>query len=491
MSLSRKIAKNTIIQMVGKIISTVLGLFTLGLITRYLGQEGYGEYTTIIAFLTIFAVIADFGLTLVTVQMISGVKEKDKEEHILNNLFSFRLVTIVLLLLISPLFLYFFPYNAAIKLGVLITAPYFIFPALTQIIIGLLQKRLSMDRAALAEVISRLFLIAGLFLVLRFELGLNGVLIATLVSGGSSFLFHYLFARPYAKLRLAWDWALWKKIISLSWPLAITIILNLIYLRADIIFLSLLKDANEVGLYGAAYRVVDVLTTLPFMFAGLILPTLTSAWSENKKEYFQKIMQRSFDFMAILALPLIIGGLFLAEPVMVAVAGPEFKDSGPILRLLIIAVAAIFLGTIFSHAVVAINKQKKLIIYYVFTSATSLVAYFILIPRFSYFGAAAVTIYSEVIIAIFSAYCVYKYSRYLPKLQVFSKSLLASAIMGGFLYFYPAQYQVGAIKLLLTIFLASLIYFLFLFVFGGIKYNDFKTIIKKSNTGPPYGPTNL
>jgi len=491
MSLSRKIAKNTMIQMVGKIISTVLGLFSLGLITRYLGQEGYGEYTTVIAFLTIFAVIADFGLTLVTVQMISGLKEKEKEERILNNLFSFRLVSIILLLLISPLFLFFLPYSAAVKWGVLITAPYFIFPALTQIIIGLLQKKLSMDRAALAEVISRIVLIVGIFLVLRLNLGLKGILIATVISGGSSFLFHYLFARSFAKLRLAWDWDLWKKIISLSWPLAVTIVLNLIYLRADIIFLSLFKGSGEVGLYGAAYRVVDVLTTLPFMFAGLILPILTSAWLEDKKEYFQKILQKSFDFMAILALPLIVGGQFLAEPVMVVVAGQDFKDSGPILGLLIIAVAAIFLGTIFSHAVVAINKQKKLIVYYAFTSLTSLAAYFILIPRFSYFGAAAVTIYSETLIAIFSAYCIFKYSRSLPKLNIFLKSLLASLIMGIFLYFYPNYYQIGAIKLIITIALASGIYFLFLFILGGIRPEDLKVIIKKSSSGQPYGSSGL
>ena len=491
MSLSGKIAKNTIIQMVGKIVSTVLGLFSLGLITRYLGQEGYGEYSTIIAFLTIFAVIADFGLTLVTVQMISGVKEKEKEEHILNNLFSFRFVSIILLLLLAPLFLIFFPYSASIKFGILITAPYFIFPALTQIIVGLLQKRLSMDRAALAEVISRLFLIGGLLVVLHFKLGLNGVLIATVISGASSFFFHFLFARPYAKITFAWDWTLWKKIISLSWPLAVTIVLNLIYLRADIIFLSIFKGASEVGLYAAAYRVVDVLTTLPFMFAGLILPILTAAWLESKKEYFQRILQKSFDFMAILAFPLIVGGHFLAEPVIVAVAGEEFYEAGPILNLLIIAVAAIFLGTMFSHAVIALNKQRKLIVYYVFTSASSLAAYLILIPRFSYFGAAAVTIYSEALIAIFSAYCVYKYSRYFPKLKVLFKSMLASIIMGVFLYYYPAQFQAGTLKLILTISLASVIYFLFLFMFRGIKKGDLKAILKKSSSGQTYGPSGL
>ncbi|MFA6514155.1 MAG: flippase [Patescibacteria group bacterium] len=491
MSLAKKIAHNTLIQIIGKVISTVLGLLSLALITRYLGQAGFGEYTTIITFLTIFAVIADFGLTLVTVQMIGGVKEKDRENKILNNLFGFRLVSIVFLLILAPLVLIFMPYSAAIKIGVLITTIYFIFPALSQIIIGLLQKKLSMDRAALAEVLSRIVLILAIFIVWFYDLGLNGILIATIASGASSFIFHYLFAVKFIALKPEWDLTLWKEIFSRSWPLAITIILNLIYLRTDIIFLSLFKSAGEVGLYGAAYKVVDVLTTLPFMFAGLILPILTAAWIDKKPEYFKNVLQKSFDFMAIIAIPLIIGGQFLAGPVMKVVAGSEFDKSGIILQFLIIAVAAIFLGTMFSHAVIALNKQKKLIGFYAFTSISSLIAYFILIPKFSYFGAAAVTIYSETLIAFFSAYCVFKYSRFFPNLRTIMKAIIASLGMGIFLYFYPDNLQLSAFSIILTIIIAVIIYFILLCLIGGVKLEDLKAISRKSSGSQPYNSSNL
>jgi O-antigen/teichoic acid export membrane protein len=491
MNLSRKIAHNTIIQMVGKIISTVLGLFSLALITRYLGQTGFGEYTTIITFLTIFAVIADFGITLVTVQMISCVDDKKREEKILNNLFSFRLISVIAFLALSPLVLLFMPYGAAIKTGILITALYFVFPALSQVVIGLLQKRLSMDRAALAEVLSRLVLIIGILIVWFCHLGLNGILIATVISGASSFIFHYLFALKFVTIKCGWDTSLFKEIFHRSWPLAITIVLNLIYLRTDIIFLSLFKGEAEVGLYGAAYKVVDVLTTLPFLFAGLILPILTASWLENKTAYFKVVLQKSFDFMAILAIPLIVGGQLLAGPVMTAVAGKDFSESGAILKLLIIAVAAIFLGTMFSHAVIALDKQKKLIVFYAFTSISSLIAYFILIPRFSYFGAAAVTIYSEVMIAIFSAYCVFKYSRFVPKLQTVSKALVASALMGLIIMLFPKSWQLNVFGLITIIVVASTFYVLSLVLIGGIKLSDLQAMSKKSNGAEPFNSSNL
>lgn len=481
MSLAKKIAHNTLIQIIGKLVSTILGLFSLALITRYLGQAGYGEYTTITTFLTFFAVIADLGLTLVTVQMISG--EKENENKILNNLFSLRLVSALFFIGLAPLIVFFFPYSPAVKIGVLIAAASFVFPALNQVLVGLFQKKLSMDRSALAEVISRVVLVLGIILTEKLNYGLSGILIATVVSGATSFLLHYIFAYKFVLIKCEFDLSLWKKIISHSWPLAITIVLNLIYLRADTLILSLFKKPEMVGLYGAAYKIIDVLTTLPFMFAGLILPILTAAWLENNHGYFKKILQKSFDFMAIIALPLVVGAQFLGKPIMTFVAGNDFVIAGDILKILIFSVAAIFLGTMFSHAVIALNKQKKMIGFYVFTSISSLIAYLYLIPRYSFVGAASVTIYSEVLIAIFSAYCVYKYSHFFPSLKTTGKSLLASLAMGIFLYFLPLRYQEHLLGLILIIIIASLIYFLFLYLLGGIKRKDMAVIFKKQTTG--------
>ena len=481
MSLAKKIAHNTLIQIVGKIVSTILGLFSLALITRYLGQTSFGEYTTITTFLTFFAVIADLGLTLITVQMISGVRSD--ENKILNNLFSLRLVSALFFIGLAPLTVIIFPYSSAVKIGVLITAISFVFPALNQVLIGLFQKKLNMDRSAIAEVVSRIVLIIGVILTQKYNAGLTGILITTIASSATSFILHYIFSRKFATVKCEFDLSLWKTIISRSWPLALTIVLNLIYLRADTLILSLFRGPEIVGLYGAAYKIIDVLTTLPFMFAGLILPILTAAWQDQNKAYFFKVLQKSFDFMAIAAVPLVVGTQFLGKPVMLFVAGRDFVLAGDILKILILAVAAIFLGTMFSHAVIAIDKQKKMIGFYVFTSVSSLAAYLYLIPRYSYLGAASVTIYSEVLIAIFSAYCIFKYSRFWPNFNTVIKALLAGGGMGAFIKIFPAHYQTNLGGLLLVIVLASILYFILLYLLGGIKAQDLKSILRKQNKG--------
>ena len=185
MSLQQKIFSNTLVQIIGKLASTGLNLFAFALMTRELGQNGFGEYTTIITFLSFFAIMADLGLTLVTVQMISG--DQEKENLILGNLFGLRLISSLIFIGLAPIIVQLANYNNSIKLGVLITAASFVFNALNQIMVGLFQTRLKMNRVAWAETLSRFVMIAGVIISINLNWGLNGMLIATVSASLTSF----------------------------------------------------------------------------------------------------------------------------------------------------------------------------------------------------------------------------------------------------------------------------------------------------------------
>lgn len=438
MRLSAKVAINTIIQVAGKFISTVLALAAVAIITRQLGQNGFGEYTTIMTFLSFFGIIADMGLTLVTIQIISQ-PETDQEEAV-GNLLGLRLWSAVFFLGLAPLAVLLFPYTNEVKTGVAITALSFLFIALNQILVALFQKNLRMDKVSIAEIASRVVLLLGIIGAARNNCGLYGVLIVTVASSFTSFVMHYLFSRRFVRIRLKFNMQYWKMILQKSWPLAITIALNLIYLKSDTLFLSFIPRPStigiiaEVGIYGAAYKVIDVLITIPFMFAGIVLPIMSRRWAKNDKQGFFSAMQKSFDALTIAALPLAIGAQFIAGDVMRIIAGPEFAVSGPILRVLIWATTAIFLGNIFAHAIIAINKQKEIIKAYIFVALSSVAGYLFAIPLFSYTGAAWVTIYSELAIALASYYIIWKNTRFIPNFTIFGKSLIACAFMSGALF---------------------------------------------------------
>jgi O-antigen/teichoic acid export membrane protein len=291
-------------------------------------------------------------------------------------------------------------------------------------------------------------------------------MVATVIASAFNFLLHFIFSRRFARIKLQFDFIVWFNIIKKSWPLALTIIFNLIYLKADTLILSLIKSQAEVGIYGATYKVIDVLITLPFMFAGIVLPIMTARWAIGNKQDFKNVMQKSFDLMVILALPIIIGTQFVAKNVMVLVAGQEFAESGPVLQVLIIAAGIIFLGCIFAHGVIAIDKQRKIISAYIFTAITAVIGYLIFIPRYSYFGAAWVTIYSEIIIAFASFYLVWKYSRFLPSLKITTRALAACLVMAIIIYF------ISSWNLFLVLVMAMIVYFIMLYLFKGITKQD-------------------
>jgi O-antigen/teichoic acid export membrane protein len=325
---------------------------------------------------------------------------------------------------------------------------------------------------AMAEVVSRAILLGGIILAAWLNLGLLSIMVATVVSSAVSFIMHFWFARRFIRIKWQIDLTVWREIIKKSWPLGLTIVLNLVYLRADILILSLLKSQDEVGIYGAAYKIIDVLTSLPFIFAGLILPILSSAWASRNADQFNKILQRSLDAMFMLAIPLIIGAELTAKPLMILVAGKDFAAAGGILKILILAVGFIFIGCLLAHAVIALDKQKNIIGAYVFTALTALAGYLIFIPLYSYYGAAWVTVYSELAIALFSLYIVIKYSQFKLNFNILFKSIVASLIMALFTYLL-----LNKLNLIIMIPLAGLIYLVCLYLLKGLTKADLKNLI--------------
>jgi O-antigen/teichoic acid export membrane protein len=475
MRLATKVAYNTIMQIGGRVISLFLGLAAMAIITRYLGKFGFGQYTIATTFASFFAVLADFGLTLITAQLLA--KPQAKPEKIVNNLLALRFFSAFIILGIAPLVVWFFPYDLQTKIGVGIASLSFLFVALNQILVGLFQKELRLGRVAIAELISKALLVVFIVGAVYWEAGLYGVLTASVVSTVINFLLHYYFSRSFFRVKFEFDFVLWKEVIYRTWPIALTITLNLIYLRADTFILSLFRGEEEVGLYGAAYRIVDVLTSLPFIFAGIIMPILTASWGEGNHAAFNRVMQKSFDLMALCVLPLVFGAQFTSRQIIGLMAGSQFGASAVILQILIFAVAFIFLGCIFAHALIAIDKQKKIIAAYFFVSLTALLGYLIFIPRYSYYGAAGVTLYSELAIALASYFYARKYSKFLPNFSVFIKALGASIVMGVFLYCLPSSLYSLKNTFLLAIPGAMAVYFFTLFVLGGLTREDFSILI--------------
>ena len=469
MSLVRKIALNTAIQFAGKATGTVLALITISLMMRYLGKSGFGEYATIVGYLSVFGIIADLGLYLVVTREIS--KKGVDEEKIVSNAFTIKLLAGVFILALAPAAALLFPYTTAVKLGIIICAFSQLFLLLNQTIVGVFQKYLRMDKVVIGEFLGRICWLAGAFFVIKSNLGLLALMAVIVLSNFLNFSTVFAFSRKYVKICLRFDWDVWKRIMKIATPLAFSIVFTLIHYKIGIVLLSVLKPPSEVGVYGAPYKVLEGLIAFAAIFAGLLLPILSKHAYVNPNKFAQTY-QKGFDALAIFVIPLIFGTFYFAKPIMVLFGGQEFEISAQVLKILIFAVGVIFFTHLFGNTVVAINQQKKMMWVYLIAAVLAISLNLALIPPFSYFGVAVTSVFTETLVGLATAYIVYQTTKIAPKFKIFFKSIVASLIMMSVIFFLPDWY------FMIKIALACIVYFVILYLIRGFTKEVILEIIR-------------
>lgn len=480
MSLLRQVAHNTALQFSGKMIGTAVGFVVALLTIRYLGDEGYGNMNTTISFVQLFGIVMDLGLYVVLLKQINS--PANVSGKLQNNIFSFRAFTAVGFLLIAISTVWFIPqYPMIVKWGVLVIAANFFFITMNQLFQAIFQQHLATGWVAVAEVVSKLtlFLSTG-SVIFIFKMNVLFILAAIVLAGGVQSLILWLASRRYTKLHWAFDLTVWKQIVQESWPIAIAIALNLIYFKSDTIILSLFHSQATVGVYGVPYKMLEVLITIPAMLVGLLMPVLSQRFQQQDISQFTKLYQRALNLLWMMAAPMIVGGWFLAQPLMLLLAGEQFTDNsavlGQLFRILIVAVAAIYVGTLTGYVVVVVNKQKAIIGGYAFVAITALLGYLLFIPRYSYFGAAYVTVYSELTMVGIALWIIYRATKALPSFSGLGRVTLATGLMGLGVYYMQAW------PLFLVLPLGAALYFGALLLMKGITPAELNTVLWKEKT---------
>lgn len=477
MSHARKIFNNTLVQVGGRAVGTVLALLTVGLMTRRLGPDGYGQFTTAISFLQFFGILVDFGLTMTMAKMLAAAGHD--EDRVASNILTLRLTSGLVFFGLAPLVALAFPYGDAVRAAITIGTVSFLAMSLSAVLGGIFQKHLATKHVALSEVAGRVVLLLGTWLVVRTP-GLSdssalGWMMAVLAASNLVQLAVVLCASGrFVRLRPAFDFALWRAIAAESWPIAVSIAFNLIYLKGDVVIMSVFRPIGEVGLYGAAYKVLDVVTVVPTVFMGLVLPVVAADWAAGRAADARRKIAGAFDALALFAAPLFFGTLAVARDLMVFVTDARFAASGHYLTLLMLAAVAVCLGSAFTYSAVSLGLQKKVFWLYGADAALSVALYFALIPRFGGDAAAWVTVFSEVFISIACAVAVTRVTRAWPSLRVLGLATVASLLMYGALLLIPDWH------VLLRIAVGAAVYAGAAIALGAVKRATVMNFLRKS-----------
>ncbi len=476
MSVTRALTISTVVQITGKVVSTLLGIVVISLMTRLLGTEGFGSYSTANAFLQVFILLADVGIN-VTFPAILGEHAHNPayQQRVFTAVLTLRLLmTGVILLVIAPIVAFTWPFPWVIKLAILALSLSFAFPSVQQIMVGVQQQKLRMNAVAISENVGRLINIAGLLLAPMFGWGVVAQCAIISVGSGAVFLINVLSVRRFVPLVWNWDPTIWRMVLTRSWPVGLSIGLNLIYYKADALVLQFFRPQSEVGIYGAAYRLLEVLISIPFLYAGVLLPVLSKTWAEKRHEDLSALISRSLDLMILLILPLVIGMQWFGERVLVAISGPAFLAAGSIAKILVFGVAAIYLNTVLSHAVVALQAQKKMLPLYGFVAFGTLAGYLLFIPVYGAIAAAWLTVLSETLILLGSIVTVRQHVHFMPSLRI-----VGGAVFSGALMWYVGS-ATASFGLFSSLFLTSGTYLLVLAATRTITPAIVRTLLTKS-----------
>lgn len=417
-------AHNTIIQLGGKAIGTLLGLLTVLIMVRYLGAEKFGWYTTAIGFLQFVGIFSDFGFMITSANMLSEPEFEKKK--LLDTLFTWRFFTALILQGLAPFLFLLFPYPPEVKLAVAITAVSFFATSASQVFNGFYQQQLKTHIITIGEFVGRVTLLFGVILISKYNSGFLPVMSAISIASVLNAMYLYI---KMPKLNFCFDKEISKAIFKKIKPTALCIIFNSFYLQGDRVILPLYVSQSEVGFYGVSYRILDIIVQMAALIMGVIAPLLTYFYSRKEYSDFKHYLQIAFDAMMLVLLPIMIGANVLAQSIMNFIGKTEFADASKILSYLSITIIGICFGIVFGYAALSINQQKRAVYIYLSDAIISIIGYFYFIPRLGIYGAAIVTIFSEIYAGLFLMILVMKYSAFRLNIKNTLKIILASIVM--------------------------------------------------------------
>ncbi len=427
MALARRIAYNVVFNSALKVTSTVfIALLSIRLITGYLGQQGFGEYATVLAFFAFFGAIGDLGLATITAREIA--KPTVDEESFLGKVATLRIISSLAIIIGAPILLGLLHYVPHVKGGIVIVTIALLFAQFSTLLNGIFQKRLAMDRVAMVEFAGKILQFCLVYLAVKFDLGFLAIIAAVLATMFFNACVALFLSWKLVRFHFTWDVSFWKSFMRDAWPLGLTAIITFAYFKLDTIILSLLQPAAHVGIYNVAYKIMENLIFFPAMLVGLILPLLARAHQTDQRE-FRGIADKTAKVFIAIVLPIVIGTLFLAPDIVAIVSGSGFEVSANVLRVLIFSLAGIFFGHYFNMLILVGNAQKKLLKALAIIALMNVVMNILLIREYSYFGAAVSSAVTEAVVVIVSGLIAFRTLGFFPKPDRLVRIFLSAGVM--------------------------------------------------------------
>jgi O-antigen/teichoic acid export membrane protein len=431
---SRVILKNTTFITVGSFILRGVNLLFSILIVRRLGDDRFGQYSTVLAFVGLFQIFAELGISQYVMREIA--RDITKTQRYFWNLVVLRLILAFVGIIGITLGAVAMGYPRELVIGVLIMTTSYLLSAFEAPLESVLSAHARFDYISLITIIGRVtfILFGGAFLLLGWSY--IWLIFASLLSLIPQIIFAFAAARKnnYLDLNIVVTPPTWGTLIRNGLPFGLISLTLSITFGIDTVMLSRFQPDEVVGWYRAAYNLVFSMLVISDSFKTAIVPTLSKTYAENPAEvqfWFYRIVRV---FLAI-TVPISVGGMLLSFPMVHFFLGVEYMPAAVALQILIWDIPFLTFQGVCGNITTIVNLEKKAALVYTLTSIANVAMNLYAIPRYGMIGASLVTVLTDfVAVALF--YLILKESLKLPGiLTAFAKVTLAVLIMAGVVYY--------------------------------------------------------
>jgi len=340
-----------------KIVRMGVGLFVGVWVARYLGPEQFGFLSYALAFVALFSAFAGLGLDGIVVREL--VREPSVRNEILGTAFVLKLLSggLTFFIIITAIHL-LRPTDRLTCLLVGISAGGMIFSAFDTIDFWFqsqIQSKFSVyakSSAFLVVSIAKIVLILWKAPLLAFAYA--GL--AEIVIGSAGMFVTYRVSGRHVR-----DWrcnvSCARRMLKDSWPLILSSVAIMIYMRIDQVMLGEMVGGKEVGIYSVAVQLVEAWYFLPGVVISSVFPSIVEAREMGERIFYERL-QKLYNFIVFISYIIAIPVTLLAGWFIKTLYGNAYDKAAPMLAVLIWSIVFTNLGMARSTFLTAMNWTK-------------------------------------------------------------------------------------------------------------------------------------
>ena len=397
-----------------KLFRASLNIFLSIILARNLGPEKFGILNYLLAFLFLFTSISSLGMNPVLTNMI--IKNKNNNHNIfIMNAYYFRFIFSLINYLIFVLLIYlinndqiYFDYSFIIGIGIILRS--------CEVFFSYFEAKSLSKYIVISQLIGLISAFIFIFYIIRYELDFIYIFYALILDSLIVFiLINILYFLKSNNFIVKINLVNIKNIILKSFPILISAISIILYMRIDQIMINAILDEYNLGIYSVSVRYIEIFHFIPKIIIISLLPILLI----SKKYNFNLLKLNSIIFKLSL---LIISFVLISSDYLIPyIFGKVYIGSITSTKILSFSIIFVFYGVINEHWYVSKNLQKLYATNVFLGAIINIILNYFLINNFGIDGAAYSTLITYLLI-IFAFDYSNKKTRNLLKLKF--KSLI-------------------------------------------------------------------